>query len=136
MAGGGVIATPQRATAANAIAAKEPGPTGKLKRTFYFLKNRTSLLRSENENLDLAEDVDYHILLDWSHPNPQFAVTIRDGIFVCNGYFIWNRLREVVAKFITGIGSFIAFANNAASFSVSCRPELGSIAPDRRPRGS
>ena len=88
----------------------------------------------ENENLNAAEHVDYHVLLDWSHRNPMVSAELRNGTFICNGYFIWNRLREVMSKFITVIDAHIAMANNASSFSVSINPELGSIVPERKPR--
>jgi len=82
----------------------------------------------ENENLNAAEDVDYHILLDWSVRNPQFYAQVCDGMSVFNGYFLWNRLREVLSKFITGIEGMIASAEGRPWF-ISCRPDLGSIAP-------
>jgi hypothetical protein len=88
----------------------------------------------ENENLNVAEAVDYHILLDWSVRNPIAAAVVRDGTIVCNGYFIWNRLREILSKFITGIEGMIAFATNPRSFSVSIEPDIGSIIPIRRAR--
>lgn len=88
----------------------------------------------ENENLNAAENVDYHILLDWSDPKPGVAAHIRDETFVCNGFFIWNRVREVMSKFITGIDAHIALANKASSFCMTIKPELGSIVPERRPR--
>ena len=85
----------------------------------------------ENENLNAAEDVDYHILLDWSARNPQFFAELRDGRFVFNGFFLWNRLREVLSKFITGIQSIIDLAEKG-SFSISICPDLGSVKPKRR----
>lgn len=88
----------------------------------------------ENENLNVAEDIDHHILLDWSHPNPEIPVHIRDETIVCNGYFLWNRLREVMAKFITVIDARIAIAGNASSFRITTRPEFGSVVPERRGR--
>jgi hypothetical protein len=87
----------------------------------------------ENENLNAAEDVDYHILLDWSQPHPYIFANQINGTFVCNGYFLWNRLRQVMAKFITGIDGMISFATNR-SFSITIEPEMGSITPERRPR--
>jgi hypothetical protein len=86
----------------------------------------------ENENLNIAEDVDYHILLDWTIPHPSIFAHVIDGQFVCNGYFLWNRLREVLSKFITCLDTMIAFANNASSFSISIRPRIGSIMPDKK----
>lgn len=88
----------------------------------------------ENENLNAAEDVDYHILLDWSNKNPVVQACIRGETFVCNGFFIWNRLREIMSKFITGIDALIATANNASSFLVTIEPKPGSISPVRKPR--
>lgn len=87
----------------------------------------------ENENLNVAEDVDYHILLDWSQTHPHIFANQINGTFVCNGYFLWNRLRQVMAKFITGIDGMISFATTG-SFSISIEPDLGAIAPERKPR--
>jgi hypothetical protein len=87
----------------------------------------------ENENLNVAEDVDYHILLDWSQPHPYIFANQVNGTFVCNGYFLWNRLRQLMAKFITGIDGFISFATNG-SFSITVEPDMGAIAPERKPR--
>ena len=89
----------------------------------------------ENENLNAAEFQDYHILLDWSVRSLQSFCRIENGKFVCNGYFLWNRLREVLAKFITGIEGTIAFAQNG-SFSISIRPDLGVIRPLSRTTSS
>jgi hypothetical protein len=85
----------------------------------------------ENENLNVEENTDYHILLDWSVRNPYYSGRIEDGKFVCNGFFLWNRLRQVLAKFITGIEATISFAQTG-SCSMSIEPELGSIRPERR----
>ena len=87
----------------------------------------------ENENLNVAEDVDYHILLDWSQPHPYVFANQVNGTFVCNGYFLWKRLREVLAGFITGIDGMISFATTG-SFSTTIEPKIGAIAPERRPR--
>ena len=84
----------------------------------------------ESENLNAAEGVDYHILLDWSVKTPQIAGTICEGKLTINGYFLWNRLREVLAKFITGIESFAQSARGEG-FSISIRPGLGTIKPKR-----
>jgi len=85
----------------------------------------------ENENLNAAEKVDYHILINWSNQHSSVFAEVRDGTIVCNGHLIWNRLREVLSKFITCFESMIAFSNNETSFSVTCRPALGSIVPER-----
>ena len=109
--------------------------TGNLKKyTFGEIIYAIRCMIHENENLNLAEDVDYHILLDWSVRNPYILGDVVDGKFVCNGYFIWNRLREVLAKFIGGIEMMNAIAGNADSFSITIRPDLQSIQPDRKPR--
>lgn len=87
----------------------------------------------ENENLNIEEDIDYHILLDWSHRNPIYPAYVSNKIFVFNGFFIWNRLREVIAKFITVIDAYNAMANNENG-CITINPELGSIKPTRRQR--
>ena len=103
-------------------------------RTFTFgeiVYDIRCMVLHENENLNVAEGFEYHILLDWSDPHPAYFAEVRGERFVCNGYFLWNRLREVLAKFITGIEGTIALANNR-SFSITIRPQLGAIVPDRR----
>ena len=87
----------------------------------------------ENENLNVAENVDYHILIDWSVRHPAYFAGVKDGVAIFNGFFIWNRLREVLAKFITGIDAMVAFAEGRP-FSIGIRPKLGSIQPERRSR--
>ncbi len=109
----------------------------------------------ENENLNAAERPDYHILLDWGQlpgwpaatPGsvsgsvqdlslrtstvcpPGVAGVINSGRITINGHFIWGRLREVMAKFVTGIDAMIALAKGADSFSISIHPPLGSVRP-------
>lgn len=87
----------------------------------------------ENENLSVTEDVDYHILLDWSQSYPHIFANQINGTFVCNGYMLWNRLRQVMAKFITGIDGMALFAASGF-FSITIEPEMCSIAPERKPR--
>ena len=86
----------------------------------------------ENENLNVAEDIDYHVLVDWSERRTTIIAKVIDGRIICNGHIICSRLREVLSKFITGIESMIALANGETSFSITCRPEIGSIAPERK----
>jgi hypothetical protein len=85
----------------------------------------------ENENLNAKEDVDYHILLDWSARNPQFFAELKDGQYVINGFFQWERLRQMLSTFITIIQSKIDFAEKG-TFSISISPDIGSIKPQRR----
>lgn len=87
----------------------------------------------ENENLNAAEDVDYHILLDWSRPHSLVFAHEIDGKSVFNGRLLCSRLRQVLAKFITVIDGLISFAANQ-SFEVSCEPSPGAIVPERKPR--
>jgi len=112
--------------------------TGKLRKfTLGEIIYEIRCMVHENENLNVDEDVDYHILLDWSKRHPDYFAVMRNGTYVCNGYFIWNRLREILSKFVTGIDGMIAIASNASSISVTIRPEIGSITPERkRRRGS
>jgi hypothetical protein len=90
----------------------------------------------ENENLNAAESPDYHIVLDWDHPRDPFFGSVQDGRFVCNGHHLWHRLRQILAKFITGIDGFIAVArikagDRSGSFSITCEPSIGSVRPMR-----
>jgi hypothetical protein len=86
----------------------------------------------EGENLNAAEELDQPILVDWSARNPGHFAEQRGAQFIFNGYFLWNRLREVLAKFITVIQRMIDSAERG-SFSIEIRPALGSIKP-RLPR--
>src|SRR5271157_4238848 len=86
-----------------------------------------------NENLNAAEDIDYHILLDWSVPNTLDFFDVRDGQLIWNGYHLWNCIRQILAKFITGLDSMVAIANRQP-FSITIEPKMGSIVPERRPR--
>lgn len=94
----------------------------------------------ENENLNIEEDVDYHILLDWTQPNTLVFAYHVDGKFICNGHFLWNRLRQVLAKFITGIQATFDFDRmqeiGHGSFRITCGPELGEIVPERKQKTS
>ncbi|MFL5242469.1 MAG: hypothetical protein ACJ8FY_10210 [Gemmataceae bacterium] len=85
----------------------------------------------ENENLNAAQNPDYHILLDW-RPEGQLCGVIRDGRITFTGHFIWGRLRELMAKFIMGIDEMIAFAQGANRFSMTSRPPLGSVRPKQQ----
>jgi hypothetical protein len=89
----------------------------------------------ENENLNAAEDVDYYILLDWSVRNPIYFAEVVNGRLLCNGFFLWNRLREVLSKFITGVESMISLAKQQ-SFCITIRPEIGAIRPFARGKKS
>jgi hypothetical protein len=83
----------------------------------------------ENENLDAADNPDYHIQLDWNR-SPYFGV-LHDGKLILNGPAFWNRLREVMAKFITGVDSMIGLAQGSRTFNIGIAPPLGSIKPER-----
>ena len=96
-------------------------------------KIRCSMIH-ENENLNAAEGVDHEVLLNWSSPNSLCFGEARNQRFVLNGYLLWSCLREVLAKFITGIEGTISFANTG-SCSLGTRPPLGSIRPQQRKEG-
>ncbi|QDV52140.1 hypothetical protein [Gimesia fumaroli] len=66
----------------------------------------------ENENLNAAEQPDYHILLDWNFKAPEQALGIYKGDQITlNARSIWLRLREVLVKFTQGIEAMIAIEN-------------------------
>ena len=90
----------------------------------------------ENENLNIAESPNYHIVIDWSQPHGLYFGSIGDGRIKCNGHMVWLRLREIMSKFITGIDGMIKFAKIVAgdqegSFSITISPPLGSVRPAR-----
>ena len=66
----------------------------------------------ENENLNAAEQPDYHVQLDWEI-NQYTLGTIQHGTVVLNARFIAGRVREILAKFITGLDGMIAIAEGA-----------------------
>jgi hypothetical protein len=85
----------------------------------------------ENENLNAAEGIDYHILLDWSQAPPWAPAmgVISDGRITLSGHWLWGRLREVMAKFVTGIDMQVGFARGASSGGATICPTLKSIRP-------
>ena len=83
----------------------------------------------EGESLNAAEAPEFHILLDWSAQHTQCFGFVRDGKLTCNGYDFWERLREVLVKFITGLEAQQAFASGAGFFRVGITAPLGSIRP-------
>jgi hypothetical protein len=108
--------------------------TGKLcKYSFGEIVYDIRCMIHENENLSAAEGVDYHVLLDWSGRSPLLA-EVRGGQIVVNGFLLWSRLREVLAKFITIIEAVIETAEKGSG-SAGIRPALGSIRPPARKRG-
>jgi hypothetical protein len=85
--------------------------------------------------LNYEEATDYHILVDWTDPNGYYPGRVESGTFICNGFFLWYRLRQVLSKFITGIEAAAAWAQQR-SFSMTINPEVGSIRPTRKRRPS
>jgi hypothetical protein len=110
----------------------------------------------ENENLDVADQPDYHILLDWNtHPQSRQSLayvsgtqhdpsvqfinsfsgllgTVSEGRIVLNGHSMWGRIREIMGKFTTAIDGMIAMRRADGSFSITIHPPLGSIRPSRQ----
>ena len=83
----------------------------------------------ENENLNAAEQPDFHVLLDWTmHPEDRCGGVLRDGRITLNARATWLRLRELMVKFIQALDMMVAFAGGATSGSMGRAP-LGSIRP-------
>lgn len=83
----------------------------------------------ENENLNAAENPDYHITLDWAMDTGAMCFGhVIDDRLTCNAQLLWARLRQVMAKFITGVDTMIA-VSEGRPFSLSIAPELCSIRP-------
>jgi hypothetical protein len=55
---------------------------------------------------------------------------LKRGVYICNGYFLWNRLREVLAKFITGIEAPLSISQTDR-FQVTIRPAIGSVKSEK-----
>jgi hypothetical protein len=83
----------------------------------------------ENENLNVDENPDYHVTLDWNIPEHGYFGTLCDGRLTCNAKAIWWRVREVLAKFILGTEMFMALERGDSSVSICSRPKLKSIHP-------
>ena len=86
----------------------------------------------EGENLNLAEDVDYHIHLDWRRRDSFVFGEECDGRCIINGFILWKLLREGLSVFITGIENLKSVDQD--SFFIGRQPELGSIRPTQRKR--
>jgi hypothetical protein len=83
----------------------------------------------ENDNLDAAVQSHYHIRLDWNMRAPeQWLGIIENGNVTVNARTVSHRLREVLAKFITGIDGIIS-ATEGRGFTITGNPPLGSIRP-------
>lgn len=85
----------------------------------------------ENENLNESEPIDYHILLRWWDHGERFIASQENSRLVINARLLWRRLREILSKFIMGIEALEAMANSRG-FSMTVRPERGSIQPTHR----
>lgn len=101
--------------------------------TFAELVYDIRCMVHENENLNVAEGPNYHILIDWSPADWNCLGTIADGRLTCNGHTVWRRLREIIAKFVTGIDGLVASVQEG-SFSITIAPPLGSVRPCRTDR--
>lgn len=84
----------------------------------------------ENENLNVTEQPDYHILLDWSESQASYVLANQyaDEKVVLNAHVVLTILRRRVATFVTGIDSAIALLQTG-TIHITCEPELGSIRP-------
>jgi hypothetical protein len=86
----------------------------------------------EYENLDAAESCGHFIGIDWSDSlRPLFGRMDAENHVVVDGPQLWRRLRELVAKFLTGIAGYESLATTN-SFSITVAPPLGAIRNARR----
>lgn len=84
----------------------------------------------ENENLNIDEDCEFFIQLDWKITDPRVLGYFNNDVFICNARFLWNRIRQILAKFITGIEAMIAI-HQGKSFCISINPEINVIRPKK-----
>lgn len=89
----------------------------------------------ENENLNVAENPDYHVLVDWSADHSNAAFWQWEGRAIVSGVFLWSQLRQMLAKFITYIDS-VCNLSGTRPFRVTIMPELGSIRPSKGQRAT
>jgi len=87
----------------------------------------------ENENLNVDEYTDFHVLVDWKSNEKQTWAWISGGRVIVNGPQLWNCLREVLAKFLTAVDSMRTFPMTGR-VGTSISPPLGSIRP--RPKNA
>jgi len=81
----------------------------------------------ENENLNAAEQPDFHVLLDWTmSEHDRCGGVLGNGTITLNARAIWFRLREIVTKFVWGLEAVIAIEKQQ-SFNMS--RDLCSIRP-------
>lgn len=85
----------------------------------------------ENENLNVEERTDYHILIDWKKGDRSVFGYVAEGRLVCNGNGLWRRLRQVLAGFITGVEGMIALASQKSG-GITIEPPICSLLPDGR----
>jgi hypothetical protein len=86
------------------------------------------MMLHENENLRLEEAPDYHVLIDWNLDGRTFIYDEGKTI-ICDGKLLWNRIREVLAKFITYVDCVRTHSETGRG-GVRIKPPLGSIKPD------
>lgn len=87
----------------------------------------------ENENLNVAEFGGAPILLDWSRTAQPYFGTTDGQQFICDGHLLWNRLRQLLAKFLTGLDALAAVAGGHG-FAITVDPPLGSVVPHDQPK--
>jgi hypothetical protein len=71
-----------------------------------------SVTTHENDNLDAAEHLDYHIQLDWNMRAPhQWLEIIEDERVTINAKIMSHRLREILVRFSSRFNSSRLAAN-------------------------
>jgi hypothetical protein len=84
--------------------------TGKLKtHGFGELIYEIRCMVHENENLNLAEGVDYHIAIDWFPPHGRQFAELSPSRVIVSGQLLWGRLREVLSMFLSIVESTYNF---------------------------
>ncbi|MEQ1828249.1 MAG: hypothetical protein ABL921_19980 [Pirellula sp.] len=87
----------------------------------------------ENENLNVAEKPDYHILLDWSMRGDNLFGHLKDNRLVLNARLIWMRIREMLVKFLLVLEMPFEQKAGETYFDVFRYETIGSLdnTPDR-----
>lgn len=83
------------------------------------------------DTLNIDSKPDYHVTLKWGLSRYGYGGDIwGTSKVVMNAESAWWRLREILAKFITGINTGLRMARNESSFALRIDPPLLSIRSD------
>ena len=105
--------------------------TGKtIKYDFGELAYEIRRMIHENENLNVAEGADYHMLLDWNKDAHPILIWSDLTRAVIGGHFLLGRLRQIMSKFLTFVDG-VRTMHETGKFSCRINAPLQTIRPQR-----